>query len=160
MATRSSVNLPYIGDGQFIRSETVSLPVSGVTYERQVVVIGDPDNPNNYLSVQNGAFPVTATDLNIRNLSGTRDSVRVTNTIGTPFYRAGTTATTLTLTAGQKVFGITASAIGVNGTVTINGGDTITIRAGSTFQYEPNGNLVAPTIVFSANLDWFVEGIV
>lgn len=160
MATLSSVNLPYIGDGQFIRSATVKVTKSGVDYERQVVVIGDPDNPDSVLSLSGGTLPVSATNLSIRNLSGTTDSVRVTNTIGTPFYRSGTTATTLTLTTGQKVFGITDSAIGVNGTVTINGGDVITIRAGSTFQYEPNGNLVAPTIVFSANLDWFVEGIV
>lgn len=159
MATRSSVNLPYIGDGQFIRSETVSFPVSGVTYERQVVVIGDPDNPNNYLSVQNGALPVSATDLDIRNLSGATDTVNISNLTGTPFYQSGTGGGTVTVAAGRRVCGITALAVGADGTITINGGNVITVRAGSTFSYNPNGNLVAPTIVFSGSLDYFVEGV-
>lgn len=159
MATLSSVNLPYIGDGQYIRSATVKVTKSGVDYERQLVCIGDPDNPDSVLSLSNGSLPVASTNLDIRNLTAARDTVRVSNTVGTPFYRSGTTTTTLVLTGSKRVFGITASAIGANGTVTINGGDTITIRAGSTFSYEPNGNLVDPTIVFSANLDWFVEGV-
>ena len=160
MTVLSSVNLPYIGDGQFIRSATAKVTKDGVDYERQIVVIGDPDNPDSTLNLSGGALPVASTNLDIRNLTADRDTVRVSNTVGTPFYRSGTTATTLVLTGNRRVFGIAASAIGTNGTVTINGGDTITIRAGSTFSYEPNGNLVNPTIVFSANLDWFVEGVI
>jgi hypothetical protein len=160
MAQLSSVHLPYIGDGQFIPSASVIVPKDGVNYERQVVVIGDPDNPDGFLVVSDGKLGVTATDLDIRNLSGTTDSITVSNTVGTPFYRSGTTALSLVLSGGRRVFGITASAIGTDGTITINGGDTVTIRAGSTFSYEPNGNLVNPTIVFSANLDWFVEGVI
>lgn len=159
MATRSSVNLPYIGDGQFIRSESRAVPVGDVTYERQVVVIGDPNNADSFLNLQNGSLPVTATDLDIRNLSGATDTINISNITGTPFYQSGTGGGTVAVAAGRRVCGITALAVGSDGTITINGGSVITVRAGNTFSYNPNGNLIAPTIVFSASLDYFIEGV-
>jgi hypothetical protein len=81
MAQLSSVHLPYIGDGQFIPSASVIVPKDGVNYERQIAVIGDPNNPDELLNISGGKVPVTATDLDIRNLSSTQDSVTVAGSV-------------------------------------------------------------------------------
>ena len=74
-----------------------------------------------------------------------------------PFaYSAGTAGGTVTLTGEKRVNEIVAYADGSNGTVAINGGDSITVRAGTSFTLSPKGCLVNPTIVFSASLDYFV----
>lgn len=197
MANLSSVNLPYIGDGQFIRSATAKVTKNGVDYERQIVVIGDPDNPDSVLSLVNGGLPVSATDLDIRNLSGSTDSIQVTNTVsvagtvtanigllngaatannqttgnaslssldskipdesGVWGYNSGTSGS-LTVAANKRILSITASAAPlVAASMTINGGQTIVIPAGTTITITPKANLTAPTIVFTATISYFVE---
>lgn len=231
MANLSSVNLPYIGDGQFIRSATAKVTKNGVDYERQIVVLGDPDNPDSVLSLANGGLPVSATNLDIRNLSDTRDSVRVTNTVsvnatdldirnlsssqdsvtvsgsvnvgnfpatqtvagtvtanlgtlngaataanqtttnttlssldnktpdesGVWGYNAGVSGT-LNVAANKRVLTITATSAALAGaTMTINGGQTIVIPPGASITITPKANLVAPTIVFTTTVSYFVE---
>lgn len=74
---------------------------------------------------------------------------------GTWAYYAGINGT-VTVTAGQRVVGISAySALG--GTITINGGATITLPIGVAVSIEPNANLVAPTIIFTGTSTYFVE---
>lgn len=55
-----------------------------------------------------------------------------------------------------RVVGISAySALG--GTLTINGGATVTLPIGVAISIEPKGNLVNPTIVFTGTSTYFVE---
>jgi hypothetical protein len=74
-------------------------------------------------------------------------------------YSAGVNGTVVVGT-GKRVNGITAySAAG--GTLTINGGDSVLIPAGSAIDISPRGNLVAPTIVFSAGVtSYFIETVI
>lgn len=77
---------------------------------------------------------------------------------GTWSYYAGVTGTVV-VTAGQRVVGISAySALG--GTVVINGGASVPLPIGVAIAIEPNGNLVAPTIVFTGTSTYFVEVVV
>lgn len=74
---------------------------------------------------------------------------------GTWAYYSGINGTVI-VTAGQRVVGISAySALG--GTITINGGATITLPIGVAVSISPNGNLVAPTIIFTGTSTYFVE---
>ena len=78
--------------------------------------------------------------------------------LGTWGYKAGVSGTP-TLT-GKRVLKITASAPSSGAaTITINGGDTITIPAGKTFGYELRGSVTAPTVVFTGTDAYFVETI-
>lgn len=63
---------------------------------------------------------------------------------------------TVAVTTGQRVVGIAAYAA-LGGTLTINGGATITIPIGVSINIEPKGNLVAPTIIFSGTSTYFIE---
>lgn len=74
---------------------------------------------------------------------------------GTWSYASGITGT-VAVPALTRVVGISAySALG--GSFTINGGATITLPVGVAVSISPNGNLVAPTIVFSGTSTYFVE---
>lgn len=89
---------------------------------------------------------------NIRVLSVT-DSER-----GNWTYSAGVNGTVVVAT-GRRVTGITAYS-SAGGTLTIDGGDSVVIPAGSAISIEPKGNLVAPTIVFSAGVtSYFIESV-
>ena len=77
--------------------------------------------------------------------------------IGTWKYYAGV-AGTVTVGAGERVIGIAAHA-SVVGTVTINGGPTITIPVNVSVGIEPDGNLVAPVIVFTGTDTYIVETV-
>lgn len=79
-------------------------------------------------------------------------------------YRAGVGADTVTLVAGQRVKKITAIALGAQGTLAINGGDTITMpydstdHTSSSLELVPEGTLDGATIEFDAAVDsWVVE---
>lgn len=208
MAQLSSVHLPYIGDGQFIPSASVIVPKDGVNYERQIAVIGDPNNPDELLNISGGKVPVTATDLDIRNLSSAQDSITVTGSVnvgnfpttqavsgtvtanlgtlngaataanqttgntslsslnnktpdlsGTWGYGAGLSGT-LVVAANKRIMSITATAAPlVPASMTINGGQTITIPAGTSITIQPRANLIAPTLVFTTTSAYFVEFI-
>jgi hypothetical protein len=79
-------------------------------------------------------------------------------TTGTWSYYAGTSGT-INVTSGQRVLGITAHATNAGSTMTINGGQSFPIIANSAFNLTPNGNLTAPTIVFSGTDSYFIETI-
>ena len=78
--------------------------------------------------------------------------------IGTQGYTAGTGGVTTTLTS-KKLVSITVYANSSAGTLTIAGGDSITIRSGASFHFRPSTPLVAPALVASASLDYFIEWI-
>lgn len=63
---------------------------------------------------------------------------------------------TETLSGSKRVIGITAVST-AGGTITINGGDTITLPANSSFKMAPQANLVDPTIIFTATNSYVVE---
>lgn len=44
-----------------------------------------------------------------------------------------------------------------DGTITIDGGSTITVRAGCGIAINPKGNLLNPTIVMSGSVDYMIE---
>jgi len=79
----------------------------------------------------------------------------VDKNFGTWSYYAGASGT-VTVTAGQRVLGIAAHATNA-GTVTINGGPTVILPAGVSWELEPLGNLVAPTVVFTNTDTYFIE---
>ena len=84
----------------------------------------------------------------------TRDNQR-----GSWAYSAGVNGTVV-VAAGRRVTGIAAYST-AGGTLTINGGDSIVIPAGSSISIEPKGNLVAPTIVFSSGVtSYIVESVI
>lgn len=76
---------------------------------------------------------------------------------GTWGYNAGT-AGTLTVAANKRILAITATSQPlVAGSMTINGGQTVTIPAGTTITISPKANLTAPTLVFTSTAAYFVE---
>ena len=78
-------------------------------------------------------------------------------TIGTWKYYSGI-AGTVTVGAGERILGIAAHT-SVAGTVQINGGSLITIPANVSVGIEPEGNLVAPTIIFTGTDTYLVETV-
>lgn len=70
-------------------------------------------------------------------------------------YYSGVSGT-VNVTSGQRVVGISAhSAAG--GSMTINGGPSIVLPANTAVSIAPNGNLTAPTIVFTSTDTYFIE---
>lgn len=191
MVTRSSIHVPFVGDGQYHNTATVLVNKDGTEYEIPIFVLGDPNNADSMVGITNNrldtrylssvtdsiaisgsvsttgsvsitSMPAITGTVAVSTLPAigiTNTSFNVTNLTGTPFYNAGTGGGTVTLTGGKKLLGVTAYAKGADGTMTINGGDTITIRSGLTLSFSPLGNYVNPTIVFSASIDYIVEGV-
>lgn len=85
----------------------------------------------------------------------TTADVNITKSFGTWVYYAGSSGT-VNVTAGQRVIGISAHAT-TAGSLTINGGATVTIPAGASFNLEPLGNLTAPTVIFTSTDAYFIE---
>ncbi len=78
--------------------------------------------------------------------------------LGTWGYKAGASGSP-TLT-GKRVLAIYASAPSdADGSLVINGGDSIPVPAGKGINIEPRGVLTAPTIVFTGTDGYFVETI-
>jgi hypothetical protein len=82
---------------------------------------------------------------------------KLSNGIGTFGYDAGVSGT-LTLTGSKKVKSISAYST-VGGTITIDGGDTITVPANGSFTDDLNYNLVDPEIVFTGTTTYYVSYI-
>ena len=191
MVTRSSIHVPFVGDGQYHNTATVLVNKDGTEYEIPIFVLGDPNNADSMVGITNNrldtrylssvtdsvsisgsvsttgsvsitSMPAITGSVSVTSLPAigiTNTSFNVTNLTGTPFYNAGTGGGTVALTGGKKLLGVTAYARSADGTMTINGGDTITIRSGLTLSFSPLGNYVNPTIVFSAAIDYIVEGV-
>jgi hypothetical protein len=83
---------------------------------------------------------------------------RVPDQVGTFGYKAGTNGT-VALTGSKKVHGVGVVAI-TAGTVTINGGETITIPAKSAWSWDFKGNLTDPTFIFTGTAAYFIEYLV
>jgi hypothetical protein len=82
-------------------------------------------------------------------------SAKIPNQAGTWAYYAGTSGT-VNVTAGQRVLGIAAHAT-TAGSMTINGGASVPIPAGTGIQFSPVGNLVAPTLVLTGTDSYVIE---
>lgn len=171
---------------------TVEATVTGVVSIEGTVNIAEPVTVDGTVNVGN-TVAVSATDLDIRNLSSAQDSVTVTGTVtanlgtlngaatsanqtttnttlasldnktpdesGTWGYNAGTSGT-LTVAANKRILAITATAGALTAaSMTINGGQTITIPAGTSITITPRANLTAPTLVFTSTASYFVEFI-
>lgn len=78
--------------------------------------------------------------------------------VGTWKYYAGVSGP-VAVGAGERVMGIAAHA-SVAGTVQINGGPIITIPANVSVGIEPQGNLTAPVIIFTATDTYIVETVI
>lgn len=111
------------------------------------------------LSDGSSAIGTTAQRLHVDDggQSLTVDGAVDTNALGTWGYKAGTSGTP-TLT-GKRVVKISALGGASDGSLTINGGDSITIKANTPFGIELRGNLAAPTLVFTGTVAYFVETI-
>lgn len=73
-------------------------------------------------------------------------------------YVAGTGGGTEIITG--RVVGSVFFANTVDGTVTIDGGDTITVRTNVGISINPKGNLTSPVIVMSSSIDYVIEFVV
>lgn len=74
---------------------------------------------------------------------------------GTWSYYGGSVGT-VAVSAGQRVIGIAAHAT-TAGSMSINGGASVPIPANSSLDWEPHGNLVAPSITFTGTDSYVVE---
>ena len=74
---------------------------------------------------------------------------------GTYAYRAGVSGTVV-IPAGSRIMSWSAFAVS-NGTVTINGGDTIIIPTGGNVAGEAFETLGAATFVFTSTDSYFIE---
>lgn len=97
-------------------------------------------------------------DGRLRDRNGQVDFPQV---VGTYDYAAGTDGTP-TIPARARILSITASGPTLAGsaTVTIDGGDSITLPADTTWVANPEGNLVGPTVVFTDTRSYFVDWVV
>lgn len=73
---------------------------------------------------------------------------------GTWTYEAGVSGT---VNVSGRVLEITAVAGGSGATVTIDGGDTVTIPANGSWATSPLANLADPEIVFTGTVSYFVQ---
>lgn len=87
---------------------------------------------------------ITTSDPNVPDLTGTWSYV--SGVAGTPV-----------LPAGCRVIGIAAIPATGGGTVTVDGGDTVVIPEGFPLDWQPLGQLVGPTLVFSGTQSFVVE---
>ena len=142
-------------------------PVTGTFYQATQPVSGTvtttpPSNASTNLTQVGGV----SVSLGQTTRSGSIPVTLPSDGAGVPFgtwgYNAGISGT-LTLTGGKRVLMISAIAEQAAATITINGGDTITLPYGSTdkvssaLEIRPAGNLTNPTIVFTSTVAYFVE---
>ena len=103
------------------------------------------------MSSYQDSLPVTVT-------GGSNSSSPISITypgLGTWQYYSGISGTVV-VSALERVIGIAAHST-AGGTVTINGGSAVTLPANVAIVIEPQGNLTAPTIVFTGTDTYFVE---
>lgn len=95
-----------------------------------------------------------------------QQSQRVTlgRLVGSYGYSAGTGGGTVNVPAEATVLQISGYASGADGTITIGGGDTITVRDGGAWnEVPPQGALQAGAglaVVFGASMDYCVSWVV
>jgi hypothetical protein len=151
--------------------ETVNANVSGsvsVSNFPATQAVSGTVSVNNFPATQAVSGTVTA---NLGTLNGAATAANQTTTnnslssidgklpdvSGTWGYLAGTSGT-VSVAANKRILQITAAAQPLlAASMTINGGQTITIPAGASVTITPKANLVAPTIVFTSTATYFVE---
>jgi hypothetical protein len=106
---------------------------------------GPAPAPSRYVAVGGGANMATTESL----------LARLPDLTGTWGYYAGVSGTVV-MAAGQRVTGIAAHAT-LAGSMTVNAGASITIPADTGIWLEPQGQLVAPTLVFTGTDTYVVE---
>lgn len=84
-------------------------------------------------------------------------AVTVNRQPGTWGYDAGTSGTEV-ISSGRRVISITAHCT-TAGSMTIDGGDTITIPATSSLTIRIDGVLVAPTLIFTGTDAYIVQWV-
>jgi hypothetical protein len=85
-------------------------------------------------------------------------AVTINRQPGTFSYDSGVSGT-VNVGAGKRVIAIAAHST-VGGSMTINGGSTITIPANVSMNIDIQGTLVAPTLVFTNTDTFFVEELI
>lgn len=85
--------------------------------------------------------------------------------LGTPGYESGTAGATVNVPARGAVLTVSGYANGADGTITIDGGDPITVRSGAGYDESFLGSLTAGAdgtmpIVFSASMDYYVSWVI
>ena len=149
MTTDAKVQIGNSAD--YLEGTSVTTP-AGANLFREGVVVSDPDNAQARAKILNSAPSGGEYGLAVRHV-GPIDG----NQTGTWDYRAGTTGTP-TIPAGAKILQISAAApTASSATFTINGGNTITIPAGQAVTFEPKGNLVQPSLIFTGTASYIVE---
>lgn len=83
-----------------------------------------------------------------------RDRLRA---LGVPAYAAGAAGGTVNVPAGATLLAVSATAVGGDGTFTIDGGDPIMVRQDQGIDFNPAADWIAPAVVFDVALDWVVE---
>lgn len=163
----------------FLDGVSVDTP-AGTDLFRETVVLADPEDGGGLANIRQLSTDLVSTDRGIVTNTvihglttaghGSYVDVKVTpsgailaevsiaNETGAWAYRAGASGT-VAVPAGRRVLQITATAGAVDATMTINGGDTITIPAYRALTIEPKGNLVAPSIVFTGTTAYFIEDV-
>lgn len=118
------------------------------------------DGPLTNTELRASAVPISAASLPLPSGAATESTLSgvksdLDKVVGTWAYYAGTSGT-VNVTSGQRVLGISAHST-LGGTMTINGGQTITVPANVSLVITPVGNLTAPTIVFTSTDTYFIE---
>ena len=103
--------------------------------------------------MSNGISKVT-----VMNTVATAPSTLEAAESGTWDYVSGTGGGTVAITG--RVVGTSFHANGADGTVTIDGGDTVTIRSGAVLNLNPRGLLEDPSFVMSATIDYLIEFVI
>lgn len=177
MTTDAKVQIGLSTD--FLEGTSVTTP-AGANLFREGVVLSDPDNASGRANVRELGVQLLSTDKGIVTNSiihglstgggGGYHDVKVTPSgaltvesndaqqTGAWAYNSGVSGT-VNVSANRRVLQITATSI-MGGTMTINGGQTITIPPNASLSIEPKGNLVAPTIVFTNTSAYFIESVI
>lgn len=110
-------------------------------------LVDDPENTDTALSDPVVDYGVRDALQNLPDYTGTWD------------YAAGSFGTQ-NVPAGGRVLSIVASAQGADASVAINGGDPIMVRDGKDMTINPEGQLIAPTVVFTGTVSYFIDWVI
>lgn len=130
----------------FLEGTSVNTP-AGNNLFREGVVISDPETPDGRVRVLTDVPGQTEKGLVVRTVNRQE---------GAWNYAAGIQGTP-TLPEGARIIQIALAAGLTPASMTINGGDSITVPANQALTIEPKGNLVAPTLIFTSTASYFVE---
>ena len=120
------------------------------------------------LSINNSQVAGVAIDVGVgASTTGTQRFILATNQAALPVkglpnesgvwsYLSGSMGTVV-IPAGNRILQITTVGAAIAGSIVINGGQSIIIPANGGMTINPRGNLIAPTIVFTNTIAYFIE---